>query len=257
MVKGLYTAYTGMANEQKRLDIIANNLANSATAGYKEENVTNQSFDNILTLKIKDESEAYNNRPIGTMSLGVKLGEVYTNFDQGSLRQNDGTYNLALEGKGFFTLSVTDKAGNVSTKYTRDGSFTMTKDGHIVDADGNHLMGEGGDIIVPTDASKVTIDETGAIYADGKYVDKLAIADFDNYDYLSKSGDTMYQAEQGATQIPANALVRQGFTEQSNVNVVSEMVNMITVTRSYEANQKVIQSVDKTLDLAANSVGKV
>lgn len=257
MVRGLYTAYTGMANEQKRLDIIANNLANSATVGYKEENVTSQSFDQMLTLKIRDESEAYNDRPVGNMSLGVKLGEVYTSYHQGSLRQTDNTYDLALEGKGFFTLSVTDKSGNESTKYTRNGSFTMTKDGHIVDAEGNHLMGEAGEIAVPTDAAEVKIDETGAIYADGVYVDNLLITDFEDYNYLTKSGDTMYQTVEGATEVPAAATVRQGYTEQSNVNVVSEMVEMITVTRAYEANQKVIKSVDQTLELAANSVGKI
>ena len=125
MVRGLYTAYTGMANEQKRLDIIANNLANAATVGYKEESVTNQSFDEVLSIKIRDESEAYNDRPIGTMNLGVKLGETYTDYNQGSLRQTDGTYDLALDGKGFFALSVMDKSGNISTKYTRNGSFTM------------------------------------------------------------------------------------------------------------------------------------
>ncbi len=257
MVRGLYTAYTGMVNEQKRLDIIANNLANAATVGYKEENVTNQSFDKLLTIKIRDVSEAYNDRPIGTMSLGVKLGEVYTSYTQGSLRQTDKTFDMALEGKGFFTMSVTDRAGNESLKYTRNGSFTMTRDGHIVDADGNHLMGEGGEIILPTDAAEIKIDETGAFYADGVYVDSLLITDFENYDYLVKSGDTMYQTVEGATQMPADATVRQGFTEQSNVNVVAEMVEMITVTRAYEANQKVIQSVDQTLDLAANSIGKV
>lgn len=191
------------------------------------------------------------------MNLGVKLGEVYTNYGQGSLRQTNNNYNLALDGKGFFTVDVTDKAGNVSTQYTRNGSFTMTKDGHIVDADGNRLMGEGGEIVIPNDAANVVVDENGEVYADGAYVDKLSIADFDNYDYLSKSGDTMYHALNGATQIPADALVRQGFMEQSNVNVVSEMVDMINVTRTFEANQKIIQSVDKTLDLAANSVGKV
>jgi flagellar basal-body rod protein FlgG len=257
MVRGLYTAYTGMANEQKRLDIIANNLANSATVGYKEDNVTNQSFDNMLTIKIKDESEAYNDRPIGYMSMGVKLGEVYTNHGQGSLRQTTNTYHMALEGKGFFTVSVTDKAGNASTGYTRNGSFTMTKDGHIVDTDGNHLMGESGEVQVPTDAGDVTIDLQGAIYADGTYIDTLQIADFEDYNYLKKTSDTMYQAIDGANEIQSNALVRQGFTEQSNVNVVSEMVEMISITRAYEANQKVIQSVDKTLELAANSVGKV
>jgi flagellar basal-body rod protein FlgG len=257
MVRGLYTAYTGMSNEQKRLDIIANNLANSATVGYKEESVTSQSFDDLLTLKVKDVSEVYNDHPIGNMSLGVKLGEVYTDYGQGSLRQTSNTYDLALEGKGFFTLDVTDKAGNVSTQYTRNGSFTMTKDGHIVDADGNHLMGSAGEIQIPTDAANVAIDTNGAIYADGDYVDTLQITDFEDYDYLSKVGDTRYEALDGAAELTGSALVRQGYTEQSNVNVVSEMVKMITITRAYEANQKVIQSVDKTLDLAANTVGRV
>jgi flagellar basal-body rod protein FlgG len=191
------------------------------------------------------------------MSMGVKLGEVYTNYGQGSLRQTSNTYDMALEGNGFFALSVTDKVGNVSTQYTRNGSFTMARDGSIVDADGNHLMGEGGEIAVPTDAAEIVIDTTGAIYADGVYVDTIQIVDFEDYDYLSKMGDTRYQALEGATEIADSTLVRQGYTEQSNVNVVSEMVEMITITRAYEANQKVIQSVDKTLDLAANSVGKV
>lgn len=257
MVRGLYTAYTGMANEQKRLDIIANNLANAATVGYKEENVTNQAFDDVLAVKVRDGSEANNVRSIGKMSLGVKLGETYTDFTQGSLRQTNNTYDLALEGKGFFAVSVTDRAGNTSVKYTRNGSFTMSKDGYIVDANGNKLIGETGEIIVPTDAAEVVIDTTGAIYADGNYVDTIRITDFEDYDYLKKSGETMYEPVDGAVTVSAEAAVRQGYTEQSNVNVVTEMVNMISVTRAYEANQKVIQSIDQTLDLAANSVGKV
>lgn len=257
MVRGLYTAYTGMSNEQKRLDIIANNLANAATVGYKEDNVTNQSFRDVLAVKVRDGSEAYNDRRIGKMNLGVKMGEVYTNYNQGSLRQTGNKYHLALDGKGFFAMAVTDKTGEVSTKYTRNGSFTMTKDGHIVDVDGNRLMGESGDIMIPTEAADIVIDELGAIYADGEYIDTIIITDFEDYNYLSKTGDTMYKALEGANELQGSAFIRQGFTEQSNVNVVSEMVEMIAITRAYEANQKVIQSVDKTLDLAANSVGRV
>lgn len=257
MVRGLYTAYTGMMNEQNRLDIIANNLANSATVGYKEDNATNQSFDHLLTLKVKDSSEAFRNRAIGTMSMGVKMGEVYTNYEQGSLRQTESTYDFALEGKGFFTLSVTDKAGNANTEYTRNGSYTMTTDGHIVDEDGNYLMGESGEIVVPTDAAEVVVDQTGAIYADGSYIDKLKITDFEDYNYLSKIGDTRLKALDGAVEKTSGAMVRQGYTEQSNVNVVAEMISMISVTRAYEANQKVIKTMDQTLDLAANSIGKV
>lgn len=257
MVRGLYTAYTGMSNEQKRLDIIANNLANAATVGYKEDSVTNQSFDNVLTYKIKDSSEASLAKPIGRMSLGVKLGEVYTNYKQGSLRQSDGKYHLALEGKGFFALSVQDSSGNESVRYTRNGAFTITKDGLIVDENGNAVLGESGEVIIPLESREVTIDKSGNIYADNILINKLSIVDFEDYNYLKKSQDTMYEAVDGAEEIDSNASVHQGFTEQSNVNSVSEMVQMITVTRAYEANQKIIQSIDKTLELAANSVGKV
>lgn len=257
MVRGLYTAWTGMANEQKRLDIISNNLANSATVGYKQESVTNQSFDTMLTIKVKDASELYNNRPVGSMNLGVKLGEVYTNYNQGSLRQTGNKYDLGIEGQGFFNVSVIDENGNESTKYTRDGSFTMAQDGSIVDMNGNYLLGESGKITIPTNTKDVVVDQTGAIYADGVYVDTIRLTDFENYDYLSKYGDNMYEAVEGATELDTNAMINQGFTEQSNVNVVSEMVKMIAVTRAYEANQKVIQTVDNTLDLATNSVGKI
>jgi flagellar basal-body rod protein FlgG len=257
MVRGLFTAWTGMANEQKRLDIISNNIANAATVGYKQENVTNQSFDNVLTLKIKDASEAYADKPIGSMSLGVKLGEVYTDFKQGSLRYTGNTFDLALEGNGFFNLSVENKNGDITTKYSRDGSFTMTEDGSIVDQNGNHLMGDSGEISVPLDTADISVDSGGNIFADGVFAGKIKITDFEDYRYLKKQGDTMYVTLDGAAETPTNATIEQGYTEQSNVNIVQEMVDMISVTRAYEANQKMIQAVDATLDMAVNSVGKV
>lgn len=257
MVRGLYTAYTGMRSEQKRLDIIANNVANAATVGYKEENVTNQSFDEMLTVKIRDGSEGYMTKKIGQMSLGVKIGEVYTDYGQGSLRITGNTYDMAIEGKGFFTVRVTDANGNDSIRYTRDGCFKMTQDGYIVDADGNHLQGDGGDIQVPVDAASIAIDPTGAIYADGVIAARVDVVDFENYDYLKKVGDTSYKLVEGGVVIPAEGTVLQGYTEQSNVNAVSEMVEMITITRAYEANHKVIQTVDTMLDKSVNSVGRV
>jgi flagellar basal-body rod protein FlgG len=257
MVRGLYTAWTGMANEQKRLDIISNNLANAATIGYKKDSVTNQSFNDFLTLKIKDSSEGYIDRPIGTMNLGVKLGEAYTDYKQGSLRETGNTFDLAIEGKGFFKISTKDRDGNEVTKYTRDGSFIRNQDGKLQDADGNSLMGESGEITIPVNAANIAIDTDGSVFADGVYVDKITTTDFEDYDYLKKQGDSMYVAVDGATTVDGTAAIRQGYTEQSNVNVISEMVDMIAVTRAYEANQKVIQTVDGTLDLAANSVGKI
>lgn len=257
MVRGLYTAWTGMANEQKRLDVISNNLANSATVGYKKEGVTNQSFDDMLTLKIRDNSSTLGASKIGTMPLGVKIGEVYTDYTQGSLRETGNTYDLAMEGQGYFTLAVADANGDVHTRYTRAAQLVMDREGYIVDVNGNHLVSEGGNLQVPTDAGQVVIDVDGSVYADGQLIDRLAITDFEDYNYLKKYGDTMYDATEGAVEKESVGLVRQGFTEQSNVNVVNEMVNLISITRAYEANQKVIQSIDGTLELAANSIGKL
>jgi len=258
LVRGLYTAWTGMANEQKRLDVISNNLANSATVGYKKEGVTSQSFDEQLTIKIKDKSEPITGeRVIGSMSLGVKIGEVYTDYSEGSLRQTENTFDLALDGDGFFQVAVTDRNGDTHLRYTRAGSFHMTSDGYVVNSEGNHLQGESGDVMVPTDAGEILVDIDGSIYADGEYVDKLTLVDFEDYDYLKKYADVMYEPVEGAVEKDATGLIRQGYTEQSNVNVVTEMVNMIAITRAYEANQKVIQSVDQTLDNSANSIGRV
>ena len=257
MVRGLYTAYTGMRNEQKRLDIISNNVANAATVGYKAEGVTNQSFDELLTYKINDKSVGYDEN-IGEMSLGVKIGEAYTDYSQGSLRDTGSTFDFAIEGNGFFQVSVTDTNGNNSVKLTRNGSFTMTYDGYVVDEDGNHLLDENGnEVRVNPTSTDIQVNIRGRIFVDGEYTQTIGLTDFENYDYIEKYGDNLYQTVDGATVREATGNIRQGFTEQSNVNVVSEMVDMITITRAYETNQKMIKTVDSMIDKAVNEVGKV
>lgn len=257
MVRGLYTAYTGMRNEQRRLDIITNNLANSATVGYKEENVTSRTFKDLMAVKIRDGSVGFVDQPIGNVNLGVKIGETYMDWGQGNLRETGNTYDMAIQGDGFFTMRVTDKQGNDEFMYTRCGTFKCTQDGYIVDADGNHLQGSGGDIQVPIDAHEIAIKEDGSIYADNQYIDTITLANFEDYNYLDLYGDNMFRAVEGATQIDPVARIEQGYTEQSNVNVISEMVSMITITRAYEAGQKMIQTQDSLLQRAANDIGKV
>ena len=138
MLKGLYTAYTGMINEQHRMDTLTNNLANSATVGFKKEGATSQAFHDVLAYKIKDTSEMPNmGRKIGAMSMGVKIGENYTDYGEGPLKQTGNTYDLAITGPGFFAIEFTNKAGVTSTKYTRDGNFTVTEDGYLVTKDGD------------------------------------------------------------------------------------------------------------------------
>ena len=160
-----------------------------------------------------------------------------------------------MSGSGFFTVNVTDKNGNVHTRYSRNGQFTLTKDGLLVDSEGNAVQGQGGDIHIPTDAKNISISVKSVITADGQNIDTLKLVDFDDYDYLKKYGDTMYEPVDGATEKDVSAQTIQGYTEQSNVNVVKEMVDMITITRAYEASQKVIHSYDSMLDKSVNQVG--
>lgn len=257
MLRGLYSAYTGMAAEQNRLDVISNNLANSATIGYKRESIVNQSFADELTIKIRDGSEAYLNRAIGTMSLGTKTGEVYTHFTQGSLRETSAPYDLAIQGNGFFQVRMTNKNGEDTIRYTRNGNFKMTQDGYIVDTEGNHLQSDSGDLVVPTNVADIKIDQMGYVSADGMVIDHISLFDITDRDYLEKYNDCYYTALDGADIVTSDGTIEQGYTEQSNVNVISEMVHMIAITRAYEAGQKMIQTEDDLMRQMATDVGRV
>lgn len=250
MLRGLYTAYTGMLNEQYRMDIMSNNLANADTTGFKKEGSTSQAYSEVMAVKIKDVSENPNTpKRLGNMSLGVKIGESYTDFSQGSLRDTGNTYDLAIGGEGFFNIEFTNKAGETSTKYTRDGGFTLTKEGYLVTKDGDYVLGENGRIQLSTTAASTVIDGDGNIYQDDNLVASLKISEFENTDYLTHYGETMWDVKEGAVEKDAeNPSIYQGYLEMANVSVVKEMVNMITISRQYEANQKMIQTFDDTLE---------
>ena len=164
MVKGLYTAYTGMLNEQHRMDTLTNNLANAATTGFKKEGTTAQSFNDVLGYKIKDTSEHNIPKRLGALNLGVKIGENYTDYSQGSFKATENTFDLALSGEGFFEIEFKNKAGEVSTKYTRDGSFTQDEEGYLVTKDGDFVLGTQGQHIKLNPLEETTIDRTGKIF---------------------------------------------------------------------------------------------
>ena len=257
MVKGLYTAYTGMINEQHRMDTLTNNLANSTTVGFKKEGSTSQSFNAVLALKVKDTSEPANiPKRIGYNNPGVKIGENYTDWAQGSFKITDNTYDVALSGNGFFEIEFTNKAGETSTKYSRDGSFTLTQEGYLVTKDGNYVMGSKGRIqLNPLFDS--TIDQTGTIWQNNAAVDTIKVVDFQDYNYLKKYGENLMEPVEGAQFKDADYKVFSGYLEMSNVQIVTEMVDLIAITRQYEANQKIIKSIDSTLEIAANQLGRV
>ena len=266
MVKGLYTAHTGMVNEMKRLDIMTNNLANANTTAYKKEGTTSRTFADEMAVRIRDSGDYGIAKDIGGITYGVHLGQVYTDYSSGSFEVTDVETDLAIDGNGFFAVSFTDKAGNTSVKYTRDGSFTVNTEGYLVTKDGDNVLNATGALNGdPSEANYVqvdpnatlVIDKLGYIYQNDVLVGTIGLVDVDNYDYLEKYGENMYNLLEGGNVTASTANIEQGVLETSNVNVVNEMVNMITIQRAYEAGQKVITSIDGTLEIAANQLGKV
>lgn len=258
MLKGLYTAYTGMLNEQNRMDILTNNLANASTVGYKKEGTTSQSFDDILTVKIKDQSVGLQNvKAVGINNPGVKIGENYTDYSQGSFRVTENTYDLALGGDGFFAVEFTNKAGETSTMYTRSGQFTLNKDGYLVNENGDYVLSTQNQRIRLNTLIDAKINTDGTIIQNNAAVARIQVTDFEDYNYLEKYGETYYRPVEGARTTAADATVNSGYLEMSNVKVVSEMVNLISISRAYETNQKVIQTYDNTLEVAVTQLGRV
>lgn len=257
MLKGLYTAYTGLRNEQYQMDIMSNNLANSATVGFKKEGSTSQSFNSVLTYKLKDTSEIGNlPKRIGHNDPGVKIGEVYNDFGQGSFQITENPFDLALGSEGFFTIEFKNKAGETSTKYTRAGDFTLNTQGFLVTKDGDYVLGTNGRIRLDPTAEAV-INRDGSIMQDGRMAARLRITDFEDYDYLIKYGETYFEPIEGAKTKAVEPQIFSGYLEASNVQVVSEMVNMINITRAYESNQKIVQTYDSTLEIAVNQLGRL
>ena len=266
MVKGLYTAYTGMVNEQRRLDVLTNNLANSNTTGYKKEGATAQSFDDELAIRIKDTSSNLMPRRMGIINMGVDIGETYTDYSQGAFKITDKPADLAIAGNGFFAVEFTDKLGNTSIKYTRDGEFQVDRDGYFRTADGDYLLNMNAAMNSQTgDNAHLRVDplldysinQQGFVYQNGELIGQVGYVDFDDYNYLEKYGENFIQPIAGAQVIAADADIEQGALESSNVNIVDEMVTMITIQRAYDAGQKMIQAEDEALEMAVSQVGRV
>lgn len=265
MIKGLYTAHTGMVNEMKRLDVLTNNLANADTTAYKKEGTTSRTFADELAIKIKDTSHYGLPQKLGEISLVTHLGQVYTDYSTGNFEITDVETDFALEGEGFFVVSFTDKSGNTSAKLTRDGSFVVDNNGYLRTKDGDYVLNATGALNMNPDPANYirvntlqsfTVDQLGYIYQNDQLIGTLGVVDVENYDYIQKYGENMYNLVEGGVITASEARVHQATLESSNVKVVDEMVNMIAIQRAYDAGQKVIRSVDETLSTTVN-LGKV
>jgi len=249
MLRGLYTAATGMATQRSKMDVVSNNIVNAQTAGFKKDNVISSSFESVMLEELVDSNVIGTASEVGPYSFGTHVDSVYTDFTQGSLESTERQSDLAIYGEGFFTVETPE-----GERYTRSGNFDVDSDGYLVTSDGCYVLGENGRIQVNPDDFSVTAE--GIVISEGVPTDTLRIAGFLNSDSLRKQGDNLYYT--GETPVPAsNYSIVQGALEGSNVDIADEIVDMMTVYRTYEASQKILTMTDETLGLAVNSLGNL
>ncbi len=262
MTRALYTAATGMQVQQQNVDNIANNLANASTVGFKR---TRLEFQDLLYQNLRTPGAAATSSteiPVGLqIGLGARAISSERIFLQGDFRQTENPLDLVIEGSGFFQVRQT----NGELAYTRAGSFHLNAQGQIVTASGETL--EPG-ITIPREATSITVGTDGTVsittpgQANTQQVGQIQLSTFSNPAGLEALGRNLFRETAASGQAStstadSNGLgrINQGFIENSNVNVVEELVNMIAAQRAYETNSKVISAADQMLGTINQAVG--
>lgn len=259
MIRGLYTAVSGLITQEAKEDVITNNIANANTTGFKNDQISVKSFNDMLIQNYDKMIGDKNVRNIiGSLSMGSAIDGTTTSFTPGDIENTGNATDFAIDGNGFFTVLRNDGV-NSKEYYTRDGEFHVNSAGILVDSSGDEVLGKNvrtGNI-EPIQVGDGTIDcdSNGNISINNKSAYKFATADFNNYASLSKVGDNLYDGSN--PNFNAAVHVKQKALEKSNVNIINEMVNMMSVMRTFETNQKVVQSIDETLNKTVNDVGSV
>ena len=263
MLRGLYTSALGMTTQMQRMDVVSNNIANVNTVAFKRDGVAAQAFSDRLAYRINDPAAAgvmrlWNAAPAaGFMTQGVFIDEVFTNFETGGLRSTGGPLDVALTDAGFFVFTVTNPDGSEQEKFSREGAFTLAADGTLVTMTGSRVQNaDGENIVIPP--GTITIDDGGRIFSNEEYVDTLRIVNFTNMVGIQKTRGSYWRLRDDVENemIEYTGRVEQGFLENSNVNVVQEMVQLIALNRAYEANARMVSIHDETLGRAVNEIAR-
>jgi len=255
MSGSIYMTATGALAYEKRLQLLANNLANVDTVGFKKDRGRFRAF---------DLSEAMNNQNVPVKWRQSQAPNFwmeyrsYTDFSAGGLKQTGSPFDLALSGSGFFCVQT--PAG---VQYTRRGDFTVNADEVLVTQEGWPVLGHSGEIQIKLSdssggRSQFLVSEDGTLTVDGSQVDRLRIVDFTQSHALEKAGHNYYRARQpeALEELDEGLKVTQGFLERSNVDTISMMTEMIEVLRGYESYQKMIRSIDDMNARLINDVGR-
>ena len=236
MIKGIYTAARGLNIGFKNMGVVANNLANLNTTGYKRELPFSEMLDQMNNSQVRQ----------------------FTDYQQGEMVHTDNPLDIALVGDGFFTVETE----NGETQFTKNGKFMLSEDGFLITTTGQKVMGENGEINLneykTQENQQITITKNGEIKVGNTEVDSLLISKIEDKNNLKKVGGSSFILEHGdyETAEEDEFEVAQGFLENSNVNPVIEMESMIQKTKDYETSQKIIQSIDKSLE-ESNEMGRV
>ncbi|MDD2539430.1 MAG: flagellar basal-body rod protein FlgF [Desulfuromonadaceae bacterium] len=245
MNSGMYAAVSGSLAAMQRMDLISNNLANINTPGYKKDQM---SFESLLSGTANPPAV-----PQGSTADPILQKEnIYVDYANGPISQSSNPLDLALDGDGFFAVTTPE-----GTAYTRQGNFRTSADGTLVTVDGYPVQGTGGTAI-NIQGSRVEIDTKGVVTVDGTPAGEISVVDFNKPYSLTKTGNALFvPANPQAAPQAGTAKVQQGYIEGSNVESISEMVQMIETNRYYEACTKVITGFNDMATKAANELGRV
>ena len=255
MMRSLDIAATGLAAQQLNVDTISQNLANMTTTGYKEERPEFQDllYQNVTRVGTNSTDQG-TVLPVGVqIGLGVKTGAISRNTTQGPMNNTQNPLDIAVNGKGYFQVELPDG----TTAYTRDGAFQTSPDGVIVNRDGFTVQPA---ITIPTNAESVSIDSSGQVQVtlsgqtDPQLLGQLQLATFINPNGLQATGDNLYLETTASGNPVLNnpgqddfGTLQQGYLENSNVNAVADITNLIVAQRAYEMNTKVLTAADQMM----------
>jgi flagellar basal-body rod protein FlgG len=255
MSYGLYAAVAGSMVQERRMEVLSNNLANVGTAGFKEDRpVFKELFPKYPTGTEITDIDSMQSWMVEQKIVNVgyqTLSGIVTDYTMGEIKYTGNPLDVAINGSGFFV--VTTPQGDL---YTRDGSFSLNEKSELITHEGYPLKGREKNIVI--NGTEISIDRQGGITVDGVQVDALKIVDVKDYSTLKKVGENLFECtDKGNEKVAEEYEIQHRSLELSNINIVQEMVKMIDVMRLYESYQKVIQSLDEATGKATREVGAV
>lgn len=256
MIKGLYTAGSGMMLQMSRQDVVANNLANVNTSGFKKNVAIAKAFPEMLISRLGEVKENANGekvnvpiKQIGGLGTGATVCGVYTDYDNSNIKQTQNPTDLAIVREGYFVVQTPD-----GPRFTRSGEFKINNEKILTTNQGYPVLDTNNSPIEVD--GELVVDGEGNISINGQNVTKLRIVNFTDLQNLERLGDTLVNSAETPAEVEKPEIL-QGYIEQSNVNAVKEMVTLITVVRAYESLQKMVQAEDELTDVAINQVGSI